>query len=62
MPTILWGPPRHDDHMPEPRLDLVVATGTAIRLDRFVRLHPAHVDPVIDVVGELLVSHGVCAS
>ncbi len=40
---------RHDDLVPFPGADLVIATGTSICLDGLVRLHVPHLD-VIDVV------------
>ena len=40
----------HDDHVPDPGRDLVVAARAAVRLGRLVRLHPAHLDRVRVVV------------
>jgi hypothetical protein len=38
---------RHHDLVTEPGRDLVVAAGAAVRLDRLVRVHVAHLDGAV---------------
>ncbi len=54
MASVFRGIRRHDDLVAEPDRDLVVATRTAVRLHRLVRLHVAHFDRT---VGKLRRAH-----
>jgi hypothetical protein len=42
---------RHDDFVAEPRRDLVVAAGTAVRLHGLVGMHMAHVEGTVVRMG-----------
>ena len=46
MPAKVGRVERHDDLVPEPRLDLVVAAGAPVGLDGLVRLHVPDLDGV----------------